>query len=59
MRPRTGWCCVYDQPFVADARSEHGLPTSENVGIDAQYNLIEIASNKSGHDGQHVFARVL
>src|ERR1700694_4183407 len=24
-----------------------GLPTSENVGIDAQYNLIEIASNKS------------
>src|SRR5258708_30732128 len=23
------------------------LPTSENVGIDAQYNLIEIASNKS------------
>src|SRR6516165_9959900 len=24
-----------------------GLPTSENFGIDAQYNLIEIASNKS------------
>src|SRR5437879_811158 len=24
-----------------------GLPSSENVGIDAQYNLIEIASNKS------------
>lgn len=24
-----------------------GLPTSENVGIDAQYNLIELASNKS------------
>jgi LPS-assembly lipoprotein len=24
-----------------------GLPTSENVAIDAQYNLIEIASNKS------------
>src|SRR3984893_1049627 len=24
-----------------------GLPTSENYGIDAQYNLIEIASNKS------------
>src|SRR5215831_13013803 len=24
-----------------------GLPTSENLGIDAQYNLIEIATNKS------------
>src|ERR1700745_4136888 len=24
-----------------------GLPTDENYGIDAQYNLIEIASNKS------------
>src|ERR1700754_3633088 len=24
-----------------------GLPTSENVNIDAQYNLIELASNKS------------
>src|ERR1700758_1598222 len=24
-----------------------GLPTSENYGIDAQYNLIEIATNKS------------
>src|SRR5450432_2066873 len=24
-----------------------GLPSSENFGIDAQYNLIEIASNKS------------
>ena len=24
-----------------------GLPTTENVGIDAQFNLIEIASNKS------------
>ena len=23
-----------------------GLPTSENYGIDAQYNLIEIATNK-------------
>src|SRR5437868_2453232 len=23
-----------------------GLPTSENYGLDAQYNLIEIASNK-------------
>src|SRR6267154_3142836 len=24
-----------------------GLPSSENVGIDAQYNLIELTSNKS------------
>ena len=24
-----------------------GLPTTENVGVDAQFNLIEIASNKS------------
>src|SRR5258707_6699462 len=27
------------------------LPTSENVGIDAQYNLVEIASNKSVMSG--------
>jgi LPS-assembly lipoprotein len=33
------------------------LPTSENVGIDAQYNLIEIASNKSVMTGS-TFARV-
>src|SRR5580704_6362508 len=32
------------------------LPTSENVGIDAQYNLIEIASNKSVLTGT-TFAR--
>jgi LPS-assembly lipoprotein len=24
-----------------------GLPTTENVGIDAQYNLVELATNKS------------
>ena len=24
-----------------------GLPTSENIGIDAQFNLIEVATNKS------------
>jgi len=34
-----------------------GLPTSENLGIDAQYNLIEIASNKSVMTGSS-FARV-
>src|SRR3982074_1106698 len=34
-----------------------GLPTSENVGIDAQYNLIEIASNKSVMTGS-TFSRV-
>jgi LPS-assembly lipoprotein len=34
-----------------------GLPTSENVGIDAQYNLIEIASNKSVMTGT-TFSRV-
>jgi LPS-assembly lipoprotein len=33
------------------------LPTSENVGIDAQYNLIEIASNKSVMTG-NTFSRV-
>src|SRR6202011_4040528 len=33
------------------------LPTSENVGIDAQYNLIEIASNKSVMTGT-TFSRV-
>jgi LPS-assembly lipoprotein len=34
-----------------------GLPTSENYGIDAQFNLIEIASNKSVMTGSS-FARV-
>ena len=34
-----------------------GLPSSENVGIDAQYNLIEIASNKSVMTGS-TFSRV-
>ena len=33
------------------------LPTSENFGIDAQYNLIEIASNKSVMTGA-TFSRV-
>ena len=31
-----------------------GLPTSENLGIDAQFNLIEIASNKSVMTGTTV-----
>jgi LPS-assembly lipoprotein len=34
-----------------------GLPTSENVAVDAQYNLIDIASNKSvmtGNTFSHV-----
>ena len=34
-----------------------GLPTSENLGIDAQYNLIDIASNKSVMTGT-TFSRV-
>ncbi len=34
-----------------------GLPTSENLGIDAQYNLIEIASNKPVMSGT-TFSRV-
>jgi LPS-assembly lipoprotein len=34
-----------------------GLPTSENLGIDAQFNLIEIATNKSVMTGS-TFARV-
>ena len=33
------------------------LPTSENYGIDAQYNLIEIATNKSVMTGT-TFSRV-
>src|SRR5882757_6795153 len=33
------------------------LPSSENYGIDAQYNLIEIASNKSVMTGT-TFSRV-
>ncbi len=33
-----------------------GLPTSENFGIDAQYNLVDIASNKSVLTGT-TFAR--
>jgi LPS-assembly lipoprotein len=34
-----------------------GLPTSENYGIDAQYNLIDIATNKSVMTGTS-FSRV-
>jgi len=34
-----------------------GLPTSENYGIDAQFNLVEIASNKSVMTGS-TFSRV-
>jgi LPS-assembly lipoprotein len=34
-----------------------GLPTSENYGLDAQYNLIEIASNRSVMTGS-TFSRV-
>jgi LPS-assembly lipoprotein len=34
-----------------------GLPSSENVGIDAQYNLIELSSNKSVMTGT-TFSRV-
>jgi LPS-assembly lipoprotein len=33
------------------------LPTSENLGIDAQYNLVEIDSNKSVMTGT-TFSRV-
>jgi LPS-assembly lipoprotein len=34
-----------------------GLPTSENYGIDAQYSLVEIATNKSVMSGS-TFSRV-
>ena len=34
-----------------------GLPTSENYGIDAQYNLVELATNKSVLSGS-TFSRV-
>ena len=33
------------------------LPSSENYGVDAQYNLIELASNKSVMTGS-TFSRV-
>jgi LPS-assembly lipoprotein len=34
-----------------------GLPTSENYGIDAQFNLVELATNKSVMNGS-TFSRV-
>jgi LPS-assembly lipoprotein len=34
-----------------------GLPSSENVGIDAQFNLVELATNKSVMSGS-TFSRV-
>src|SRR5215469_12768608 len=34
-----------------------GLPSSENFGIDAQYNLVDIATNKSVMNGS-TFSRV-
>jgi LPS-assembly lipoprotein len=34
-----------------------GLPSSENFGIDAQYNLVDIATNKSVLNGS-TFSRV-
>jgi len=34
-----------------------GLPTSENYGIDVQYNLVEIATNKSVMNGS-TFSRI-
>ena len=34
-----------------------GLPSSENYGIDAQYNLVELATNKSVMTGS-TFSRV-
>ena len=43
----------FDKLFGDSGRSDlivdpnTGLPTTENMGIDAQYNLIEIATNKS------------
>ena len=41
--------------LIVDANT--GLPTTENYGIDAQYSLIEIASNKTVMSGS-TFARV-
>jgi len=34
-----------------------GLPTSENIGIDAQYNLVDLSTNKSVMTGS-TFSRV-
>src|SRR3982074_3687766 len=48
--PATRPCSLMIDPATA-------LPTSENVGIDAQYNLIEIATNKSVMTGS-TFSRV-
>ena len=36
-----------------------GLPSSENYGIDCQYNLIEVATRQVGDDRDDVLARVL
>jgi LPS-assembly lipoprotein len=41
--------------LILDATT--GLPSSENYGLDAQYNLIEVASNKSVMTGT-TFSRV-
>ena len=41
--------------LIVDPKTQ--LPTSENYGIDAQYNLIEIASNRSVMTGT-TFSRV-
>lgn len=43
------------QSLIVDPNT--GLPSSENYGIDAQYNLIEIATNKSVMTGT-TFSRV-
>src|SRR6202165_5863291 len=48
---------VHTHPSSLMVDPNTGLPTSENVGIDAQYNLIEIASNKSVMTGS-TFSRV-
>ena len=49
---------IPDQPRLADDRCRPpALPTSENYGIDAQFNLIDIATNKSVMTGT-TFSRV-
>ena len=53
-----GWCCGLppaDSSLIVDPLT--ALPTSENYGIDAQYNLVEIATNKSVMTGS-TFSRV-
>ncbi len=56
-RRPTSWCCVSTTraSLIVDPNTQ--LPSSENYGIDAQFNLVELATNKSVMTGT-TFSRV-